>query len=81
VLTERAKQVSLAYRITQLVIGMACMVAIANLQYGWTLFVEPINQKFNWGRPAIQVAFTGFVLIETWLGPIEGLFIDKCGLR
>ena len=81
VLTERTQQVSLAYRITQLVIGMACMVAIANLQYGWTLFVEPINQKFNWGRPAIQVAFTVFVLMETWLVPIEGWLIDKFGLR
>lgn len=81
VLTERAQQVSLAYRITQLLIGMACMVAIANLQYGWTLFVEPINQKFNWGRPAIQVAFTVFVLMETWLVPIEGWLIDKFGLR
>ncbi|PYS56314.1 MAG: oxalate/formate MFS antiporter [Acidobacteria bacterium] len=60
---------------------MACMVAIANLQYGWTLFVEPINQKFNWGRPAIQVAFTVFVLMETWLVPIEGWLIDKFGLR
>lgn len=77
----RAQQASLAYRITQLGIGIACMVAIANLQYGWTLFVEPINQKFNWGRPAIQVAFTVFILMETWLVPIEGWLIDKFGLR
>ncbi|MBI4475246.1 MAG: oxalate/formate MFS antiporter [Acidobacteria bacterium] len=78
---ERASQVSIAYRIMQLVIGMTCMVAIANLQYGWTLFVEPINQKFNWGRPAIQVAFTVFILMETWLVPVEGWLIDKFGLR
>jgi OFA family oxalate/formate antiporter-like MFS transporter len=57
------------------------MVAIANLQYGWTMFVEPINQKYGWGRTAIQVAFTVFILMETWLVPIEGWLIDKFGLR
>ncbi|MGU3495692.1 oxalate/formate MFS antiporter [Xanthobacteraceae bacterium A53D] len=65
----------------QLVIGIVCMSMIANLQYGWTLFVEPINEKYGWGRPAIQVAFTIFVLTETWLVPIEGWFVDKFGPR
>ena len=55
------------------------MVMIANLQYGWTLFVNPIDQKFHWGRAAIQVAFTIFVLTETWLVPFEGYLIDKFG--
>ena len=55
------------------------MVMIANLQYGWTLFVGPIDQKYHWGRAAIQVAFTIFVLTETWLVPIEGYLIDKFG--
>ncbi len=72
---------STTFRVTQLVLGIACMVAIANLQYGWTLFVEPMNTKFGWGRPAIQVAFTLFILMETWLVPIEGWLIDKFGLR
>ena len=65
----------------QLVFGIICMVMIANLQYGWTLFVGPINEKYQWGRAAIQVAFTIFVLTETWLVPIEGYFIDKFGPR
>jgi OFA family oxalate/formate antiporter-like MFS transporter len=55
------------------------MVMIANLQYGWTLFVNPIDQKYHWGRAAIQVAFTIFVLTETWLVPFEGYLIDKFG--
>jgi OFA family oxalate/formate antiporter-like MFS transporter len=55
------------------------MVMIANLQYGWTLFVNPIDQKYHWGRAAIQVAFTIFVLAETWLVPFEGYLIDKFG--
>ena len=54
---------------------------IANLQYGWTLFVNPIDDKFGWGRTAIQVAFTIFVLTETWLVPVEGYLVDKYGPR
>ena len=59
--------------------GVACMVMIANLQYGWTLFVHPILDRHGWGRPAIQVAFTIFVLAETWLVPIEGWIVDRFG--
>ncbi|HEY4636596.1 MAG TPA: oxalate/formate MFS antiporter [Rhodospirillales bacterium] len=70
-----------ATRWGQLVFGIICMVMIANLQYGWTLFVGPIDQKYQWGRAAIQVAFTIFVLTETWLVPIEGYLIDKFGPR
>jgi OFA family oxalate/formate antiporter-like MFS transporter len=55
------------------------MVMIANLQYGWTLFVSPIDQKYHWGRASIQVAFTIFVLTETWLVPVEGWLVDHFG--
>ncbi len=68
-----------ATRWAQLTFGIICMVMIANLQYGWTLFVNPIDQKYHWGRAAIQVAFTIFVLTETWLVPIEGWLIDRYG--
>jgi OFA family oxalate/formate antiporter-like MFS transporter len=70
-----------ANRWVQLAAGIACMVMIANLQYGWTLFVHPINEKHGWGRAAIQVAFTIFVLAETWLVPFEGWFVDRLGPR
>ena len=72
---------SAATRWGQLAFGVICMVMIANLQYGWTLFVGPIDEKYQWGRAAIQVAFTIFVLTETWLVPIEGYLIDKFGPR
>jgi len=65
----------------QLVFGIICMTMIANLQYGWTLFVNPLDAKFHWGRAAIQVAFTIFVLTETWLVPIEGYLVDRFGPR
>ena len=57
------------------------MVMIANLQYGWTLFVNPINDRHHWGLPAIQVAFSIFVLVETWLVPLEGWLVDRFGPR
>jgi OFA family oxalate/formate antiporter-like MFS transporter len=63
----------------QLIVGIICMSMIANLQYGWTLFVNPIADKHYWAKPAIQVAFTLFVLIETWLVPVEGWLVDKYG--
>ena len=77
---ERATA-SEATRWGQLIFGIICMVMIANLQYGWTLFVNPIDQKYQWGRAAIQVAFTIFVATETWLVPLEGYLIDKFGPR
>jgi OFA family oxalate/formate antiporter-like MFS transporter len=79
-ITSRAAA-SEASRWGQLIFGIICMVMIANLQYGWTLFVSPIDQKYHFGRAAIQVAFTLFVLTETWLVPLEGYLIDKFGPR
>jgi OFA family oxalate/formate antiporter-like MFS transporter len=63
----------------QLVLGIVAMIMIANLQYGWTLFVNPIADEHGWKKASIQVAFTLFVLLETWLVPIEGYLIDKLG--
>src|SRR5919199_3140101 len=66
-------------RWTQLLIGILSMVMVANLQYGWTLFVSPIDAKYHWGKAAIQVAFTLFVLFETWLVPFEAYLVDRFG--
>ena len=63
----------------QLIIGIICMVMIANLQYGWTLFVPPIGDKYHWTKAAIQTTFFIFVLFETWLVPAEGYLVDRFG--
>ncbi len=70
-----------SFRWMQLVMGIICMAMIANLQYGWTLFVNPLSDAHGWSKAAIQVAFTIFVLTETWLVPIEGWAVDKWGPR
>jgi len=68
-------------RWTQLIICIVCMVLIANLQYGWTLFVNPINKAHGWSLASIQFAFSIFIALETWLTPIEGWIVDSLGAR
>jgi MFS transporter, OFA family, oxalate/formate antiporter len=70
-----------AYRWGQLVLGLICMAMVANLQYGWTLFVGPMEKQNHWGLAAIQLAFSIFVIVETWLVPVEGWLVDKFGPR
>jgi OFA family oxalate/formate antiporter-like MFS transporter len=69
------------FRWGQLVLGIICMGLIANLQYGWTLFVNPIEARHHWGLTSIQLAFSIFVLVETWLVPVEGWLVDRFGPR
>ena len=68
-------------RWAQLVLAIICMAMIANLQYGWTLFVNPMHDQTGWTKAQIQVAFSVFVLTETWLVPVEGWLMDKFGPR
>jgi OFA family oxalate/formate antiporter-like MFS transporter len=65
----------------QLIFGIICMGLVANLQYAWTLFVSPLEAKNHWGLTAIQLSFSIFILVETWLVPIEGWLVDKFGPR
>ena len=68
-------------RLTQLIAGVLCMIMIANLQYGWTLFVHPISAAHGWSVASIQIAFSIFVALETWLTPIEGWIVDRLGAQ
>ena len=68
-------------RWVQLIAAIACMVAIANLQYAWTLYVPEIEKAHGWSRASIQTAFTIFVIFQTWLTPVEGIFLDRFGPR
>jgi OFA family oxalate/formate antiporter-like MFS transporter len=68
-------------RWTQLIAGVLCMIMIANLQYGWTLFVHPISAAHGWSVASIQIAFSIFVALETWLTPIEGWIVDRLGTQ
>ena len=65
----------------QLVASLIAMIMIANLQYAWTLFVEPMRQGTGWKLSEIQWAFTLFILFQTWVQPAQGFLIDRLGPR
>src|SRR5580692_8868779 len=73
--------VTRANRWSQLWLGMVCMILIANLQYAWTLFVNPMHQAHGWSIADIQIAFAIFIATETWLTPIAGWAVDNLGPR
>jgi OFA family oxalate/formate antiporter-like MFS transporter len=66
-------------RWVMLIIGIVCMIMIANLQYGWTLFVHPMSVAHGWAVADIQIAFSIFVALETWLTPLYGWIVDRIG--
>src|ERR1700757_266857 len=68
-------------RWVQLVAGIIAMMAIANLQYAWTLFTKPIQAHLHVSLVAVQWTFTLFILLETWLVPFEGYLVDIIGPR
>ncbi len=68
-------------RWAQLIAGIVAMMAIANLQYAWTLFTKPIQAHLHVSLTAVQGIFSAFILVETWLVPFEGYLVDKIGPR
>ncbi len=54
---------------------------LSNMQYGWTLFVNPMHDARHWEKAGIQLAFTIMIFINTWLSPVEGWFVDRYGPR
>ena len=65
----------------QLVASLIAMIMIANLQYAWTLFVQPLQAGTGWKLSDIQFAFTLFILCQTWIQPLDGWLIDRLGPR
>src|ERR1700758_3176441 len=68
-------------RWVQLIAGVIAMMAIANLQYAWTLFTTPLKDHMHTSLALVQLTFTIFIALETWLVPFEGALIDKIGPR
>lgn len=65
----------------QLGASVVAMVMIANLQYAWTLFVNPMRESNGWALADVQWAFTLFILCQTWVQPLDGWLIDRLGPR
>jgi len=73
--------VSINNRWFQLGASLIAMIMIANLQYAWTLFVQPLQDATGWKLSDIQFAFTLFILFQTWVQPLDGWLIDRLGPR
>ena len=71
----------LSNRWFQLVASLIAMIMIANLQYSWTLFVEPLRAANGWRLSDVSLAFTLFILFQTWVQPLDGWLIDRMGPR
>jgi OFA family oxalate/formate antiporter-like MFS transporter len=65
----------------QLTASLIAMVMIANLQYAWTLFVEPMRAAHMWQRTDVQAAFALFILLQTFVQPLDGWLMDRMGPR
>ena len=65
----------------QLGASLVAMIMIANLQYAWTLFVNPLREGNGWTLADVQWAFTVFILFQTWVQPLDGWLIDRLGPR
>jgi OFA family oxalate/formate antiporter-like MFS transporter len=76
-----AEPAGLKNRWVQLAFAVLCTVTLSNMQYGWTLFVNPMHAATHWERASIQVAFTIMIFVNTWLSPVEGWLVDRYGPR
>lgn len=65
----------------QLGLALVAMLMIANLQYAWTLFVGPMSAATGWPLPGIQWGFSIFILLQTWVQPLDGWLLDRFGPR
>ena len=66
----------------QLLAGITGMVAVANFQYSWTLFVLPLRDRYGWEEVDIQYAlYLFFIPAQTWLVPLEGYLAERVGPR
>ncbi len=65
----------------QIVACMIAMLAVANLQYAWTYFTDPLTQSLQVSLAAVQLAFTFFVITQTGLAPVNGYLVDRFGAR
>jgi MFS transporter, OFA family, oxalate/formate antiporter len=78
---ERQQSWLMRHRWWILVAAIIAQIPNANLQYAWTLFVNPLQKAGLGPLHAIQAVFALFILLETWLVPFEGWLVDKIGPR
>jgi oxalate/formate antiporter len=71
----------LNHRWFQLTVGVVAMMAISSPQYVWTLFVKPLQTTLEASLAAVQVTFSVLIVVQTWLSPLQGFWIERFGER
>lgn len=61
--------------------AVTAMIMIGNLQYAWTLHVQPMMAGTGWKLSEVQWGFTVFIAVMTWAMPLSGWLIDRMGPR
>ncbi|WP_147073191.1 oxalate/formate MFS antiporter [Sulfuriferula plumbiphila] len=65
----------------QLIFGLVAMMSISSSQYAWTLFVKPLQSSLGASLAGVQATFAIFIVLQTWLSPLQGFLIQKFGPR
>ncbi len=71
----------LGSRWVQLMLGLVCMMAISSPQYVWTLFTKPLSAQLGVQMSQLQWTFSIFIVLQTFLSPLQGYLIEKFGAR
>jgi OFA family oxalate/formate antiporter-like MFS transporter len=61
--------------------AVVVMMFIAIYQYSWSLFAFGLNSDLAWSMLEIQVTFTLYTYVATFVQPFSGYFADKFGPR
>ena len=65
----------------QLALGLIVMMTISSPQYVWTLFVKPFQATTGASLPAVQVAFTLLIVLQTFFSPVQGWLIERFSVK
>jgi OFA family oxalate/formate antiporter-like MFS transporter len=68
-------------RWVRLCAAVVSMAMIGNLQYAWTMCVQPLMSATHWKLSEVQWGFTVFIAVMTWTMPLSGWLIDRMGPR
>src|SRR5882757_5303957 len=69
----------LGSRWMQLFLGLVCMMAISSPQYVWTLFTKPLMTQLGVSLTQVQITFSIFIVLQTFLSPLQGYLIETFG--
>src|SRR5262245_52621112 len=70
-----------AARWRQLAACIIAMLAIANLQYAWTLFTTDLTKSLHASLEAVQWTLSLFIFAQTALFPINAYLVERFGPR